>query len=167
MKITPRSVGKFIVDLIELYIPTLAFVTLFVAFMAQIVNRYFFKPLTWAEELSLLCFCWVALLGGLYAKRSESHVSFGMVYDLLKPRGKARMRIVGSVLLLFSFVIAVKPCWEYVSAMSYRKSDVLHIPMNWAYFPFIVFLLDMIVRLALDIRRDVIELRKGAKGAAS
>ena len=161
MKISPRSTGKFFVDVIELYIPALCFVTLFVSFMTQIVNRYFFKPLTWPEELSLLCFCWVALLGGLYAKRSESHVAFGMVYDLLKPRGKARMRIAGSVLLLVAFVIALKPCWEYVSAMGYRKSDVLHIPINWAYFPFIVFLVDMIVRLILDIRRDIIELSKG------
>jgi TRAP-type C4-dicarboxylate transport system permease small subunit len=164
MKITPKSVGKFLLDLIELYIPALAFVTLFVSFMTQIVNRYFFKPLTWPEELSLLCFCWVALLGGLYAKRSETHVSFGMFYDLFKPRGQARIRIVGSALLLVAFVIAVKPCWEYVSAMGYRKSDVLKIPINWAYSPFIVFLLDMIVRLALDIRRDIAQLRKG--GAA-
>jgi TRAP-type C4-dicarboxylate transport system permease small subunit len=161
MKITLKSVGHFVIDLIELYIPTLAFVTLFVSFLTQIVNRYFFKPLTWPEELSLLCFCWVALLGGLYAKRSESHVAFGMVYDMLKPKGRARMRIAGSAILLVAFAIAIKPCWEYVFAMSYRKSDVLHIPIQWAYFPFIVFLVDMIVRLALDIRRDIAELRKG------
>ncbi|MEI6386146.1 MAG: TRAP transporter small permease [Spirochaetota bacterium] len=161
MKISPRQAAKFLVDVIELYIPALAFVTLFVSFMTQIISRYFFKPLTWPEELSLLCFCWVALLGGLYAKRSETHVSFGMVYDLLKPRGKAIMRIAGSSLLLVAFAIAVKPCWEYVNMMGYRKSDVLNIPINWAYFPFVVFLLDMIVRLALDIRNDILELRKG------
>jgi len=63
MKITLNSVGHFIVDLIELYIPATAFATLFISFMTQIVNRYFFKPLTWPEELSLLCFCLGALLG--------------------------------------------------------------------------------------------------------
>ncbi|HUX42398.1 MAG TPA: TRAP transporter small permease [Rectinemataceae bacterium] len=162
MKITAKSVGKFLLDTIELYIPALAFSTLFVSFMTQIVNRYFFKPLTWPEELSLLCFVWVALLGGLYAKRSESHVSFSLVYDLFKPKGQARIRIVGNALLALSFVIALKPCWDYVFAMSYRKSDVLHIPMQWAYFPFIVFLVDMIVRLAIDIWRDVSGLRKGS-----
>ena len=161
MKITLKSVGRFIVDLVELYIPALAFSTLFISFMTQIVSRYFFKPLTWPEELSLLCFCWVALLGGLYAKRSESHVAFAMVYDMLKPRGKARMRLAGNSLLTIAFAIAIKPCWEYVSAMSYRKSGVLGIPLHWAYFPFIVFLVDMIVRLLLDIRRDIRELRTG------
>ncbi len=161
MKISLEKPGKFLLDLIELYIPALAFVALFVAFMTQIVCRYFFTPLTWPEELSLLCFCWVALLGGLYAKRSESHVAFGMVYDLLKPRGKARMRLAGNSLLLVAFAIAVKPCWDYVFMMSYRKSDVLKIPMQWAYFPFVVFLVDMIVRLAIDIWRDASSLRKG------
>ena len=104
MKITLKSVGHFLVDLIELYIPAAAFATLFISFMTQIVSRYFFKPLTWPEELSLLCFCWVALLGGLYAKRSESHVAFAMVYDMLKPRGKARMRLVGNTLLMIAFL---------------------------------------------------------------
>lgn len=164
MKIFARRVGRFVVDLIELYFPALAFSTLFLSFMTQIVSRYFFKPLTWPEELDLLCFVWVALLGGLYAKRSESHVSFALVYDLLKPKGQARMRIAGNALLAVAFAIAIKPCWNYVFAMSYRKSDVLHIPMQWAYFPFIVFLVDMIVRLVVDIVRDVAALRKG--GAA-
>jgi len=84
-----------------------------------------------------------------------------MVYDMLKPKGKARMRLIGNTLLMVAFAIAVKPCWEYVFAMSYRKSAVLGIPLHWAYFPFIVFLVDMIVRLLLDIRRDIRELRMG------
>jgi len=161
MKISPKKVGEFLIDVIELYFPALAFSTLFVSFMTQIVSRYFFKPLTWPEELDLLCFVWVALFGALYAKRSESHVSFGLVYDLLKPKGQTWMRIVGNALLAVSFVIAIKPCWSYVFAMSYRASDVLRIPMQWAYFPFIIFLVDMIVRLVIDMWRDVSSLRKG------
>lgn len=164
MKITLKSVGRFIVNLIELYIPAIAFSVLFISFMTQIVSRYFFKPLTWPEELSLLCFCWVALLGGLYAKRTESHVAFTMIYDMFKPKGKAWIRLIGNSLLAIAMIIAVKPCWEYVSAMSYRKSSILGIPLHWAYFPFIVFLIDMIVRLLLDIRHDILEIRKG--GAA-
>lgn len=161
MKSTLAKLGRVAVDTIELYIPVLSFVTLFVSFMIQIVSRYFFAPLTWPEELSLLCFCWVALLGALYAKRSDSHVTFSMLYDALKPAGQAKMRIAGNALLAVAFAVAVKPCWEYVFAMSYRKSDVLGIPMQWAYFPFIVFLVDMVVRLVLDILRDLGALRKG------
>ena len=64
-----KKTGKFLVDCIELYVPILTFSTLFVSFVIQIFARKFFKPLIWPEELSLICFVWTALLGGLYSKR--------------------------------------------------------------------------------------------------
>jgi TRAP-type C4-dicarboxylate transport system permease small subunit len=155
--------GKFLLDLVELYIPVAAFVVLFLSFMTQIVCRYFFKPLIWPEELSLICFVWVALLGGLYAKRDNSHVAFAMVYDAAKPRTQVWMRIAGNILLLVAFAAALVPSWGYVSFMGYKHSDALKIPMTLAYFPFIIFLVDIIVRLAIDIAKDSSILRKGAK----
>ncbi|MFA6507399.1 MAG: TRAP transporter small permease [Treponemataceae bacterium] len=129
--------------------------------MTQIVARYFFKPLLWPEELSLICFVWTALLGGLYAKRDNSHVAFSMVYDAVKPRSQALMRIAGDVLMLFAFLIALVPSWGYVSFMAYKKSDVLLIPMNIVYFPFMVFLIDMIVRVVIDLVKDGKSYLKG------
>ncbi len=155
--------GKFLLQLIELYIPVAAFVVLFISFMTQIVCRYFFKPLIWPEELSLICFVWVALLGGLYAKRDNSHVAFAMVYDAAKPRTQVLMRIAGNVLLLVAFAAALIPSWEYVRFMGYKHSDALKIPMTLAYFPFVVFLVDIIVRLAIDIAKDGSILRKGER----
>jgi len=38
--------------------------------------------------------------------------------------------------------------------MRYKKSDALGIPMNIAYFPFVVYLVDMIIRLTIDIAKD-------------
>ncbi|RKX82557.1 MAG: hypothetical protein DRP58_10120, partial [Spirochaetes bacterium] len=75
--------GSFILDLIEIYIPSFTFILLFIAFLLQIFYRYFLVPLTWPLELTLLCFIWTALLGGLYAKRDNSHVQFTIVYDMV------------------------------------------------------------------------------------
>ncbi|MFA6008242.1 MAG: TRAP transporter small permease [Candidatus Shapirobacteria bacterium] len=163
MSIPPRlrKTGKFFVDLIELYVPIVAFCTLFISFMTQIVARYFFKPLIWPEELSLICFVWVALLGGLYAKRDNSHVAFGMVYDAVKPKTQAWMRIAGNGLLIVAFIGALYPSFTYVTFMGYKHSDALKISMTLAYFPFVVFLADMIIRLAIDLVRDISSLRKG------
>ena len=149
------KIGRLLVDIIEVYIPVATFIILFVSFMSQIVARYFFKPLLWPEELSLICFVWTALLGGLYAKRDNSHVAFSMVYDAVKPDTQRLMRIAGNILMLFAFILAFVPSWEYVSFMSYKKSDVLLIPMNIAFFPFMIFLADMIVRVIIDIFHDV------------
>ncbi len=150
-----KKTGKFLLDCIELYMPMLTFVVLFVSFMSQIVARYFFKPMIWPEELSLICFVWTALLGGLYAKRTGSHVAFTMLYDVAKPGAQRAMRIVGNLMLLSSFIIIFIPSWDYIQFMAYKKSDALRIPMNWAYFPFIIFLADMIVRLIVDIVKDI------------
>jgi len=155
------KIGRVLVDLIEVYVPVATFIILFISFMSQIVARYFFKPLLWPEELSLICFVWTALLGGLYAKRDNSHVAFSMVYDAVKPRTQALMRIAGSALMLFAFILAFIPSWEYVSFMAYKKSDVLLIPMNIAFFPFMIFLADMIVRVFIDIVHDVKAFVKG------
>ena len=155
------KVGKILVDIIEVYVPVATFSVLFISFMTQIVARYFFKPLLWPEELSLMCFVWTALLGGLYAKRDNSHVAFSMLYDSVKSSSQALMRVVGDILQLFAFLIALVPSWNYVSFMAYKKSDVLLIPMNIVYFPFMVFLLDMIVRLIIDLVNDFKSYRKG------
>jgi TRAP-type C4-dicarboxylate transport system permease small subunit len=147
-------IGRSLLNLVELYIPTVSFVVLFVSFMTQIVARYFFRPLLWPEELSLLCFVWTALLGGLYAKRDNSHVAFTMLYDAAKPGMQRFMRITGNLLMLLAFSIALYPSWKYVSFMSYKKSDVMLIPMNIVFFPFIVFLVFMMGRIIIDLVHD-------------
>ena len=163
MKFPPSLVqtGRFLADVVELYVPVAAFCVLFLSFLTQIVARYFFKPLLWPEELSLMCFVWTALLGGLYAKRDNSHVAFSMLYDAVSPRLQTFMRIAGNALMLFAFVIAFLPSWNYVSFMSYKKSDVLLIPMNIVYFPFMVFLAVMGLRVLADLIHDLRGLTKG------
>jgi len=158
-----KKAGMFFVNLIELYIPIATFVILFLSFMTQIVARYFFKPLIWPEELSLMCFVWTALLGGLYAKRMNSHVAFSMVYDSAKPETQRWMRLAGNLLMAAALIIVYVPSWEYVQFMAYKKSDALRIPMNWAYFPFMIFLTDMIVRVVIDIVKDFKKPAGGGK----
>ncbi|GAB1483243.1 TRAP transporter small permease subunit [Treponema sp.] len=156
------ALGRFLINLIEVYVPVLTFCALFLSFLTQIVARYFFRPLLWPEELSLICFVWTALLGALYTKRDNSHVAFSMLYDAVSPRIQTFMRIAGNALMLFAFLLAFVPSWDYVNFMAYKKSDVLLIPMNIVFFPFMVFLVDMMVRVVIDIVHDLKSFGKGA-----
>jgi TRAP-type C4-dicarboxylate transport system permease small subunit len=155
MKYWLKKVGKAAIDTIEVYIPFMAFLALFIVFILGIVFRYFFKPLTWTLELSLLCFIWTALLGGIYAKRDNSHVMFTMVYDYVSHKTQLWMRIIGNLLLVISFSIAFMPSVRYVLFMGYKKSNVLKIPMDLAFSPFIIFLAFLIVRYAIDVYHDI------------
>lgn len=150
-----KKTGRVLIDVVEVHVPTAVFAMLFGVFILQIFNRYFLRPLTWPEELVLIAFIWTALLGGLYAKRTNSHVEFTVIYDLIPPRKQLWMRLAGNLLLVTAFLIALEPSWEYVDFMAFKKSNVLRIPMNWAFFPFVVFLVVMTVRLIRDIVLDI------------
>jgi TRAP-type C4-dicarboxylate transport system permease small subunit len=150
-----KKVLLFLLDIIELYIPMLAFLTIFVCFMIQIVSRYFFVPLMWPEELALLSFLWAALLGALYAKRHDTLVAFTLIYDKVSARGKAIMRIAGNGLLIITFVISFKPSLDFVIFQSYKHSAVLFLPMNVISSAYLVFLVDVTVRYLVDVVKDV------------
>jgi TRAP-type C4-dicarboxylate transport system permease small subunit len=161
MNRSAKSALLFLLDVVELYLPMLAFLTIFVCFMIQIVSRYFFTPLMWPEELALLAFLWAALLGALYAKRREALVSFTMVYDMASPRGQAVMRIAGNLLLIAAFAISIKPSWDFVVFQGYKKSSVLLIPMNLVSFAYMIFLVDITIRYIVDVVRDARALAAG------
>ena len=146
---------KFLLDVIEVYTPMAAFIVLFTVFMLGIFFRYFLAPLTWTLELSLICFIWTALLGGLYAKRTDSHVKFTLIYDMVSPKKQLWMRLVGNGLLLTAFGMAFYPSLNYVLFMGFKKSNVLKIPMDAAFAPFVVFMAFMTGRLIHDLYKDL------------
>jgi TRAP-type C4-dicarboxylate transport system permease small subunit len=129
--------------------------------MLEIFYRYFLVPLTWTLEFTLIAFIWVTLLGACFAQRDSSHVMFTMIYDKVKPRTQIWMRIVGNTLVFIAFSISLYPTYRYINFMSFKKSDVLKIPMNIAFSPYIVFLIIMIGRLGYDIVTDFKKLNRG------
>ena len=129
--------------------------------MLEIFYRYFLVPLTWTLEFTLIAFIWVTLLGACFAQRDSSHVMFTMIYDKVKPKTQVWMRIVGNTLVFIAFSISLYPTYRYINFMSFKKSDVLKIPMNIAFSPYIVFLIIMIGRLGYDIITDFKKLNRG------
>lgn len=149
-----KRIGLIALNFIEVYVPTVVFIMLFIAFMLQIFYRYFLVPLTWPLEFTLIAFIWITLLGACFAQRDNSHVKFSMIYDNAKPRTKTWMRITGNILLFISFCVSFYPTYKYVNFMSFKKSNVLKIPMDIAFSPYIVFLIIIIGRIGYDIIID-------------
>jgi TRAP-type C4-dicarboxylate transport system permease small subunit len=160
---TIKRIANFILDVVEKYLPMTVFSILFLTFILQIFCRYFLVPLTWPMELTLICFVWTALLGGLFAKRTDDHVSFSMIYDAVSTKTQLFMRLIGNTLLFVSFCIALYPSYDYVVFMGFKRSNVLQIPMDIAFSPFIVFLAFMLGRIGKDILIDLKILLWGEK----
>ena len=156
-----KRTGSLLLNVVERDIPTLTFSALFAIFMVQVVCRYLFVPLTWPLEFTLIAFIWTTVLGACFAQRDYSHVTFTLIYERTKPKGQLIMRILGNILIVSSFSIALYPSYKYVNFMSFKRSDVLKIPMNIAFSPFIVFLIIMIGRFGYDLVTDIRKLFRG------
>lgn len=138
-------VGKFLLDLVEIYIPVVTFVVMFLAFVLQIVTRYFFNyPLAWPFELSSLAFVWTILLGACYAVRKKDMVEFGVLYELFSEKSRLWLTLFGHLIVVSSFLIALYPIYDYIQFLARQRTTVLRIPFNYAYFPFVVMILVMI-----------------------
>ena len=155
------KIGKLFLDITEIYIPAIAFSLLFIAFLIQVFFRYFLVPLTWPLEFTLMMFSWTTLFGACYAMRDDTHVKFTLIYDDASPKVKFWMRIIGNLMLLSSFIIAFVPTYNWVNFMSFKKSNVLKVPMNIVFFPYVIFMIIMMGRIAYNLYIDVRKLPRG------
>ncbi len=155
------KIGQFILDLFEIYIPSVAFSVMFVVFILQIFFRYFLNnPLTWPYEITIFGFIWTAILGACYARRLGIHVVFGIIYDMLKPFWQLIFRLSANGLVFISFIIAFYPTYKYISFMSFQKSTVLQIPFSIAFSPYMVFTILILGHTAYDLVIDFKKLFK-------
>ncbi len=142
-------------DLVELYIPGLCFVLMFLAFIWQIFCRYVLRsPVPWAYEITVACYLWMVVLGACYAQRERSHVTFTLVYDRLQTRKKALVSFLGNLLMLAAFAYAFVPSVEFILFMRMQKTSVLKIGLDIIYFPYIPFMLIIMIYALADLYRD-------------
>jgi TRAP-type C4-dicarboxylate transport system permease small subunit len=138
-----RRVGAFLLDTVELYIPLLAFIGIFVTFNLAVFFRYVLNaPLKWTLEVQLMLFIWTVLLGGTYAWRTRRHVRFEMVYDAVGKRTKFAFRTISNILTLVVCVGSPWPAWVYLrDFMRQETTAAFGIPFSIVYFPIIPFFL--------------------------
>jgi C4-dicarboxylate transporter DctQ subunit len=151
-----KKIGRFLLDLIEVYIPIITFSVMFSMFVVQIFYRYYLnEPLTWAYEVTTITFIWTVLLGACYARRRQDHVSFTILYDLMTDRVQMICRILGNLLIAVAFIVAIYPVYDYTQFLYTQKSSVLRIPFNIAFAPFLIFLLLTIGHSLYDVFIDL------------
>lgn len=157
-----KKAGIFLLDLFEIYIPSAAFAIMFMVFVLQIFFRYFLNhPLTWPYEVTIFGFIWTAILGACFAKRHNVHVNFGLIYDHVPPKTRLFFRLIGNGLILLAFGVALKPSYDQVQFMAFKKSTVLKIPFNIAFAPYVVFVVLIIGHTLYDLVIDIKKLLKG------
>lgn len=73
----------------------------------EVTGRYFFNaPTNWSYDLQWMFYGALVFLGGAYGIKADVHVKADVVYDMLKPRVKAIIRILCYLAFFFPFAIA-------------------------------------------------------------
>jgi C4-dicarboxylate transporter DctQ subunit len=120
---------------------------MFVAFIVQIVFRYFFNfPIGWSSELSVAAWLYMTLIGSAFWLKEHEEVRFDLVPARLGPRGKRVLGVVVAVAAIVLFGMAMPATWKYVTFMKVESSSYLKIRLDVLYSIYVVFALAIIVR---------------------
>ena len=161
-----KKVGAFIRECVEMYIPMIAFVVLFVIFVFQVFMRYVMKnPQAWTAEVEQSCFLWLVLLGACYAQRVKGHVTFTLVYDSLKVKGKAITAMLGNILITFACLITLMPSAKYIIGQLERAqlTSVLKWQKAYVFAPYVLFLAIIAVYAIMDLYEEIMVLKGDQK----
>ena len=140
------------------------FAVMFVAFILQIVFRYFFNfPVGWTTELTLICWLWMVLLGSAFVLKESEEIRFDLIYSAVSPRTRRAMGVVMGVALVVLYAMSLPAAIRYVSFMKVEKSSYLHIRLDYLYSIYVIFAVAIIVRYAWMVW----QLPRGRDPAAS
>src|SRR6266545_1857873 len=120
---------------------------MFVAFIIQIVFRYFFNfPIGWTAELSVITWLYMVLLGSAFWLKESEEVRFDLISSRLGPRGRRVVGLIVAVAAIVLFSMALPATISYVAFMKVESSSYLKIRLDILYSIYGVFAVAVIVR---------------------
>ena len=120
---------------------------MFVAFIIQIVFRYFFNfPIGWTSELSVITWLYMVLIGSAFWLKETEEVRFDLISGKLGPRGRRVLGMIVSIAAVILFGMALPATVSYVAFMKVESSSYLKIRLDILYSAYVVFAVATIVR---------------------
>lgn len=127
----------------------LMILAMFVAFILQIVFRYFLNlPVAWTEEVCVLAWLWGVLWGSAFVTRDDEEIRFDMVYSHVSPGTRRVFKAVAGLVFIAVMGVALPATLGYVGFMKVESTAALAIPFNWVFSVYIVFAVALMVRHA-------------------
>jgi len=120
---------------------------MFVAFIIQIVFRYFFNfPIGWTSELSVITWLYMVLLGSAFWLKESEEIRFDLVSGTM---GRRARRIVGALVaasIVVLFAMSLPATIKYVTFMKVESTSYLKIRLDILYSVYVVFAVAIVVR---------------------
>ena len=124
--------------LVEDLVGYLLFMGTFVASTVQIVIRYGLSDVisaSWTEEFSRLVLVWLALWGAAAVQRTDDHIHMTVVFDLLPPKARRWVRVLGDVIILAALAPVVWYGWQSARSLDIMYTIALGVPLSVFAYP--------------------------------
>jgi len=152
--------GKFLLDVLEIHLPSLLFMTLFICFLIGIVCRYILKdPQAWTFEMSTICYLWVAVLSWGIAHRMDDNVVFDMLYNKLSPTVQCLLRLISNLLIAVTAAVLIGPSLEYLESLFGLTTQTIKLPRFLVFVPFTVSFISATVRSIYNFVLDICSIK--------
>lgn len=159
-----KKVLDKIFDVVELYLPMLCFFMVFILYIIMILQRYlFFGKVGKYFELCQIMFIWCSVLCASYGGRTNGHICFGLLYDKVPATVQKIFRMIGTIVTEITFLIMLPYAYEAISFLKIKKSDLLRIPFNLIYAPFIAFIVLTIIHYGFSLVGEFKQMKKDRK----
>ena len=120
---------------------------MFLAFIAQIIARYFFNfPTGTMSELTVVTWLWLVLFGSAFVLKESEEIRFDLIYSSAGPRTRRVMGIIMSVALVVLYGASLPATVKYVSFMKVERTNYLHIRLDVLYSIYVIFAVAIIAR---------------------
>jgi len=150
-----KKIIHWLADFVELYLPSMVFLLLFIVFLANVFFRYVLhKPQNWTFEFSVYAFVVVGLLGAALAYRKEDHVVFDLVYARLSNRKQNLMRVFSNFIVIVFFGIAIPPSIRYVVTLP-SVTSIMGIPEGIIFACLPILLISTFLRSVYRLISDI------------
>jgi TRAP-type C4-dicarboxylate transport system permease small subunit len=129
---------------------------IFVAFLLQIVFRYFFNfPVGWTSELTVAAWLWLVLWGSAFVLKEDEEIRFDLLHSAVGSGARRVMAILAGIALVVLYGVSYPATWSYVTFMKVEKSSYLHVRLDWMYSIYLLFIAAVIVRYLWKLWRIV------------
>jgi TRAP-type C4-dicarboxylate transport system permease small subunit len=134
-------------------IAALMFAIMLAAFLVGVVSRYVFNnPVSWSIEVCSIAYVWIVFFSGATIVPMEQHITFDMLHKSVRSGVRRVFAIASAASIALIFLIGLPTTLEYIGFVGQKRTLMLHIPMNYVYSCFGIFMVGAIIRSALSLR---------------
>lgn len=122
---------------------------MFVAFIVQIVFRYFFNfPVGWTSELSVITWLYLVLIGSAFWLKESEEIRFDLLSGRLGPVGRRVVGFLVAAATVVLFAMALPATIKYVTFMKVESTSYLKIRLDILYSVYVAFAVAIVLRFA-------------------